>query len=136
MKLNTASIHLMEVCGTHTMSIARNGLKKLFPPETAMLSGPGCPVCVTPTGDIDRAVALGREPGIIITTFGDMLRVPGSRSSLEKERSEGADVRILYSPVDALDIALKNPAKEVVFLGVGFETTSPTVAATVLIALK
>lgn len=130
------NISLMEVCGTHTMAIARAGLRSCFPEGVRMLSGPGCPVCVTPTSDIDRAIALGKEKNVIVTTFGDMLRVPGSASSLEKERSAGADIRVLYSPVDALDVAAANPSKEVVFLGVGFETTAPTIAATVAIAKK
>jgi hydrogenase expression/formation protein HypD len=129
-------INLMEVCGTHTMAIARNGLKSKFPKNVLMLSGPGCPVCVTPAGMIDAAIEISKIPGVIITTFGDMLRVPGSASSLEKERSAGADVRMVYSPHDALDIAVSNPKKQVVFLGVGFETTSPTIAATVIWAKK
>ena len=128
------NINIMEVCGTHTMAIARFGLKKLLPENVNLLSGPGCPVCVTPIEDIDRAIAIGKLPGVILTTFGDMLHVPGSRSSLEKERAAGADVRMVYSPVDALDIAAKNPAKQVVFLGVGFETTSPAIATTILMA--
>jgi len=128
------NINIMEVCGTHTMAIAQFGLKKLLPENVNLLSGPGCPVCVTPIEDIDRAIAIGKLPGVIITTFGDMLHVPGSRSSLEKERAAGADVRMVYSPVDALDIAAKNPAKQVVFPGVGFETTSPAIAATILMA--
>jgi len=133
---NIKRINLMEVCGTHTMAIARNGLKSKFPGNVVMLSGPGCPVCVTPAGMIDAAVEIAKMPGVIITTFGDMVRVPGSASSLEKERSAGADVRMVYSPHDALDIAASNPKKQVVFLGVGFETTSPTIAATVIWAQK
>lgn len=138
LKKNTQrkTINLMEVCGTHTMSIARNGLKPLFPAGVRMLTGPGCPICVTETGDIDRAIMLSRQQGVIIATFGDMLRVPGSGSSLERERSAGADIRIVYSPVDALSIARENRSKEVVFIGVGFETTSPAVAATVVMARR
>lgn len=128
--------NIMEVCGTHTMAIARYGLKKLFPKEINILSGPGCPICVTSTIDIDKAVELSKNKNVIITTFGDMLHVPGSESSLEKERSKGAAVRIVYSPVDALDTAEANPSSSVIFMGVGFETTSPVIAATVLIAKK
>jgi len=127
-------VSLMEVCGTHTVAISRFGLRHLMPSELKLLSGPGCPVCVTPQSDIDRAIALARAPGVVVTTFGDMMRVPGSSSSLERERAEGADVRIVYSPLEAIDVASAEPDKEVVFLGVGFETTSPTVAATVLAA--
>lgn len=134
MAKNKVCFNLMEVCGTHTMSIARNGLRPLFPKDVVMLTGPGCPICVTPNEDIDRAIALARIPGVIITTFGDMLHVPGSHSSLERERAAGADVRIVYSCADALDIAIAEPKREVVFMGVGFETTAPTIAATVLTA--
>jgi len=124
----------MEVCGTHTMAIARAGIKKLLPPEITLLSGPGCPVCVTAIQDIDRALAVSRQKGVILATFGDMMRVPGSRGSLQDLKSEGCDIRVVYSCLDALDIAERHPRNEVVFLGVGFETTSPTVAATVLAA--
>jgi hydrogenase expression/formation protein HypD len=124
-------ITIMEVCGTHTMSIARYGLRQRFPKEVALLSGPGCPVCVTPIGSIDAAIALANQPGVIITTFGDMIRVPGSRTNLEKERAAGADIRIVYSPIDALAIAQSAPCASVVFLGVGFETTAPAIAATI-----
>jgi len=129
-----SQLNLMEVCGTHTMAIARHGLKSLFSKNVNMLSGPGCPVCVTPAGMIDAAIEASRIPRAIVTTFGDMLRVPGSHSSLEKERSNGADIRIVYSAHDALDIAAANKSKEIIFLGVGFETTAPTVAATVISA--
>jgi hydrogenase expression/formation protein HypD len=129
--LVTEPVSLMEVCGTHTVAISRFGLRSMLPDGLKLLSGPGCPVCVTPLKEIDRAVALARVPGVILTTFGDMMRVPGSTSSLEAERAEGADVRILYSPLDALDIAESEPEREVVFIGVGFETTSPTIAASV-----
>lgn len=129
-------INIMEVCGTHTVAIARHGLKQLFPAEVKMLSGPGCPICVTTTADIDRAIAIAKLKNVIIATFGDMIHVPGSYSSLEKERSSGGDIRIVYSPVDSLNIARENPSKQVVFLGVGFETTSPAIAATVIIAKK
>ncbi|MFC1632171.1 hydrogenase formation protein HypD [Candidatus Omnitrophota bacterium] len=122
---------LMEVCGTHTMAIARLGLKRLLPENIELISGPGCPVCVTAQSDIDRAIEIARKQDVIMTTFGDMLRVPGTHGSLEDARRKGADVRIVYSCLDALEIAEKNPDKKVVFMGVGFETTSPTVAATI-----
>jgi hydrogenase expression/formation protein HypD len=127
---------IMEVCGTHTMSIFRFGLRDMLPPNIRLISGPGCPVCVTPNSFLDKAMALARLKGLIITTFGDMARVPGSSSSLEKERAAGRDVRIVYSCMDAVRIAVKNPQKEVVFLGVGFETTAPTVAQSIVTAKK
>lgn len=120
--------NLMEVCGTHTVAIARNGIRDLMPNGCKLLSGPGCPVCVTANKDIDAFIALSKIPNVIITTFGDMKRVPGSTSSLIKEQSRGADVRVCYSPLDALDVARQNPDKQVVFIGVGFETTTPLVA--------
>ena len=123
---------LMEFCGGHTAAIFKSGLRQLLPPNIEMLSGPGCPVCVTAAADLDRAIALGQQPGVIITSFGDMVRVPGSHSSLQKARAAGADVRIVYSAQDALTIAKENPQKTVVFIGIGFETTAPTVAASVL----
>jgi len=123
---------LMEVCGTHTVAISRWGLRSMMPPGLRLLSGPGCPVCVTPVSGIDRAVAASRLPGVTVVTFGDMMRVPGSESSLESERARGADVRIAYSPREALEVARAMPEREVVFVGVGFETTSPAIAATVL----
>ncbi|OGN99724.1 MAG: hydrogenase formation protein HypD [Chloroflexi bacterium RBG_13_52_12] len=125
-------IRLMEFCGGHTVAIFKHGLRQLLPPNIEMLSGPGCPVCVTSTGDLDKAIALGKLPNVIITSFGDMVRVPGSRSSLQKAKAEGADVRIVYSTQDALSIARNNPAKSIVFVGIGFETTAPTVAASIL----
>ncbi len=121
-------VTLMEVCGTHTVSIARAGIRSLMPDNVKLASGPGCPVCVTSNHDIDKVIALARIPGIIITTFGDMTRVPGSTSSLLAEQANGADVRIVYSPLDALRIADENPDRQVVFVGVGFETTTPLVA--------
>jgi len=123
---------LMEFCGGHTAAIFKHGLRQLLPPNIEMLSGPGCPVCVTAAADLDRAIALGNQPGVIITSFGDMIRVPGSRASLQRARGEGADVRVVYSAQDALKIARDNPDKSVVFIGIGFETTAPTVAASVL----
>ncbi|MHC1727351.1 MAG: hydrogenase formation protein HypD [Syntrophobacteraceae bacterium] len=124
-------IRLMEICGTHTVAIFRSGLKQLLPPTIKLISGPGCPVCVTANEDIDRAIWLSRQPGTIITTFGDLVRVPGSESSLHVERSRGADVRIVYATLDALQIARDNPDRQVVFIGIGFETTAPTIAAAV-----
>ena len=123
-------ISLMEVCGTHTMAIARSGIRELLPPNIRLLSGPGCPVCVTSQGDIDSVIEMVRREEVILLTFGDMMRVPGTRSSLQEERSRGADVRVVYSPLEALKIAENNPDREVVFLGIGFETTVPTVAVT------
>ena len=129
-------VKLMEVCGSHTMAIARYGIRRLLPENIELISGPGCPVCVTPNLYLDTAVALGRQENVIICTFGDMLRVPGSSSSLEKERARGSDIRIVYSTMDAIAIAVKNPDRQVIFLGVGFETTAPTIAASVLEAKR
>lgn len=128
------NIRLMEVCGTHTMSIFRNGIRAVLPETLTLLSGPGCPVCVTDQSEIDAFIRIARTEDVIITSFGDLLRVPGTGSSLEKERAEGRDIRIVYSTMDALETARKHPDKKVVFLGVGFETTAPTVAAAVLAA--
>ena len=123
---------LMEFCGGHTVTIFRYGIRQTLPESLEMVSGPGCPICVTANADLDKAIALSQVPGVIITTFGDMLKVPGSRSSLQEAKAGGADVRVVYSTVDALDIAKENPDKSVVFLGIGFETTAPTVAASIL----
>ncbi len=125
-------IQLMEVCGTHTVSIFRYGIKGILPEQIRLISGPGCPVCVTPNNDIDLAIAVSRQKDVIIATFGDMMRVPGSTSSLQKEKAEGRDIRIVYSSLDALKIANENPGKRVVFLAIGFETTSPTIAVAIL----
>lgn len=122
---------LMEVCGTHTVAIARNGIRALMPAGVRLASGPGCPVCVTSNHDIDKVIALARVPGVTITTFGDMTRVPGSSSSLLAEQAAGRSVQIVYSPLDALRIAQENPDREIVFVGVGFETTTPLVAMAV-----
>lgn len=119
---------LMEVCGTHTMAIARNGIRDLMPEGLRLASGPGCPVCVTCNRDIDTVIALARIPNVTITTFGDMTRVPGSTSSLLAEQAAGRSVEIVYSPLDALAFAKAHPEREVVFVGVGFETTTPLVA--------
>lgn len=125
-------IQLMEVCGTHTVSIFRYGIRGLLPEHIKLISGPGCPVCVTPNSDIDLAIALCRQKDVILATFGDMLKVPGSTSSLQKEKAEGRDIRIIYSSLDALKIGKGNPGKKVVFFAVGFETTSPTIAVAIL----
>ena len=122
---------LMEVCGTHTVSIARAGIRDLMPEGTRLASGPGCPVCVTCNRDIDTVIALARVPGVTIATFGDMTRVPGSTSSLLAEQAAGRDVQIVYSPLDALALAQQNPSKQIVFVGVGFETTTPLVASSI-----
>ncbi len=131
-KISTKPIRLMEVCGGHTMSIQKFGLPYLLPDNIELVSGPGCPVCVTSRGYIDRAVAYGRLKDVIITTYGDLIRVPGSSSSLEKEKADGADIRIVYSILDAMMIAKKNKDKRVIFLGIGFETTAPSSAAGIL----
>ncbi len=123
------TVNLMEVCGTHTVAISRFGLRKLLPPGVRLLSGPGCPVCVTDQSDIDLFLAVARQPGVIVTTFGDMIRVPGSETTLAAEKASGRDVRVVYSPLDALEVAEKNPDRLVVFYAVGFETTAPMVAA-------
>ncbi len=128
--------NIMEVCGTHTMSIFRFGLKDILPGNIRLISGPGCPVCVTPNEFIDKAIAIARMKDVIIATFGDMLKVPGSRSSLEKEKADGCDIRMVYSSLDALEIPRKEAKKEAVLLGIGFETTAPTVAQSILIAKK
>lgn len=127
---------LMEVCGTHTVAIFRSGIKSLLPENLHLLSGPGCPVCVTPNYYLDKAIAYARLKDTIIVTFGDMLRVPGSSSSLEKEKANGSDIRIVYSTIDALEIAENNPKKKIIFLAVGFETTSPTIAVAIIQAKK
>ena len=129
-------VRLMEFCGGHTVTIMKHGIRQLLPETVEMLSGPGCPVCVTAHHDLDKAIALAREPEVIIASFGDMLRVPGSYSSLQKVRADGADVRVVYSTLDALQIAKENPEKSVVFIGIGFETTAPTIAASVIQAKK
>lgn len=125
-------VNLMEVCGTHTVAIFKHGIRHFLPDNVNMLSGPGCPVCVTPNVDIDKAIALAQSPDVILITFGDMMKVPGSYSSLHQVRGIGADIRVVYSVLDALRIAQDNPRKSVVFFGVGFETTAPTTASAVL----
>ena len=123
---------LMEFCGGHTVTIFRYGIRQVLPRTIDMVSGPGCPICVTANADLDKAIALSQIPGVIIATFGDMLKVPGSHSSLQKVKANGADVRTVYSTMDALKIAEADSNKSVVFLGIGFETTAPTIAASVL----
>lgn len=135
-RCSVRNITLMEVCGSHTVAIHRSGIKNLLPGNIRLVSGPGCPVCVTSQADIDRALSIAGAPGVIFTTFGDMMRVPGSASSLQDKKAAGADVRIVYSPADALQIAADNPDREVVFFAAGFETTAPAVAATVLRARR
>jgi len=125
-------VNLMEVCGTHTVSIFRHGIRNLLPRGVTMLSGPGCPVCVTANADLDKAIALAEIPDVILATFGDMFKVPASYSSLREAKAEGADVCLVYSTLDALEIARANPQKQVVFFAVGFETTAPTIACSIL----
>lgn len=134
-KINIISkkkVNLMEVCGTHTVAIFRNDIRKILPTNINLISGPGCPVCVTPVSHIDEIISLSQKKDFIITTFGDMIRIPGSTSTLEKEKTNSADIRIIYSTLDALKIAQNNPSQEVIFMGVGFETTSPTIASAIL----
>ncbi len=133
-KIHTRPVRLMEVCGTHTMAIFRSGIRSLLPDSIDLISGPGCPVCVTAQKEIDAFIALTEFKDVILTTFGDLIRVPGTKSSLQKESARGRDVRVVYSTLDALKIAEKNPDKKIVFLGVGFETTAPTVAASIVTA--
>jgi hydrogenase expression/formation protein HypD len=135
-RIQAPRARLMEVCGTHTMSIARYGLRELICERAELISGPGCPVCVTPQSDIDWFLEAARLPGVIAATFGDMMRVPGSYSSLEQERARGADVRVVYSPADAVELARRNAQRQVIFFGIGFETTAPAVAMSVLEAQR
>jgi hydrogenase expression/formation protein HypD len=122
----------MEVCGGHTHTIYRHGIEHLLPSSVELVHGPGCPVCVIPMGRVDDAISVAGEPGVIFTSFGDMMRVPGSKGNLLKAKAEGADVRFVYSPLDALRIAVDNPDRQVVFFAVGFETTAPSTALTLL----
>jgi hydrogenase expression/formation protein HypD len=127
-------VRLMEVCGTHTMAIFRHGIRQVIPEHISLLSGPGCPVCVTTQKEIDTFIALTGLDNTIVATFGDLMRVPGTGSSLQNERACGKDIRMVYSTFDALDLARKNPEKKIIFLGVGFETTAPTIAASIISA--
>ncbi len=133
---STKTANLMEFCGGHTHAILRYGIRQLVPKAVELRSGPGCPVCVTASTDLDKAIALAHLPGVIITTFGDMVRVPGSYSSLQKAKAEGADVRVVYSTIDAVEIAKANPMNSVIFIGIGFETTAPTVSASIIRAKR
>jgi hydrogenase expression/formation protein HypD len=125
-------IQFMEVCGGHTHAIFQYGLESLLPSTVELIHGPGCPVCVMPRGRVDDAVAIAQHPQVIFTTFGDVMRVPGSKQSLQQAKAKGADIRIVYSPLDALQIARDNSQREVVFFGIGFETTAPSIALTIL----
>jgi hydrogenase expression/formation protein HypD len=125
-------IYIMEVCGGHTHSIFRYGLEGMLPKEIELIHGPGCPVCVLPMGRVDDCVSIAENPKVIFATFGDAMRVPGSKKSLLQAKAEGTDVRMVYSPMDALTLARKNPDREVVFFGLGFETTMPSTALTIL----
>lgn len=122
---------IMEICGGQTHSIMRHGLDELLPPEVSLIHGPGCPVCVTPLELIDKAIAIASRPDVIFTSFGDMLRVPGSNEDLFRTKAGGGDVRVVYSPLDAVKLARQNPDKDVVFFGIGFETTAPANAMSV-----
>ncbi len=135
-RVSKKDITLMEVCGGHTMAIHRFGLPALLPPNVKLLSGPGCPVCVSSQYFIDLAIAFCKVPGVIITTYGDLIRVPGSGSSLEKEKANGEDIRIVYSVLESVELARSNPDRKVIFLGIGFETTAPATAAAILEAKK
>ncbi len=126
----------MEVCGTHTVNIFRYGIRQMLPATISLLSGPGCPVCVTPNEYIDKAIEVSKKKGVIVATFGDMVKVPGSRSSLQEEKAKGREIKVVYSTLDALELARTRPHNEVVFLGVGFETTAPTVASSIIEAKK
>ena len=136
LKYSERKIRMMEVCGGHTHTIFKYGLEQLLPKEIELIHGPGCPVCVLPINKVDECVELAEEKQVILTTFGDAIRVPGSKKSLLQAKAEGADIRIVYSPMDALDIAVKNPGKDVVFFALGFETTMPSTALTVQEAKK
>lgn len=129
--ITTRNWAIMEVCGGQTHSIIRNGIDQLLPEKIELIHGPGCPVCVTPLELIDKALAIAEKPNVIFCSFGDMLRVPGSEKDLFRIKSEGGDVRTVYSPLDAVKLAVENPEKEVVFFGVGFETTAPANAMAV-----
>jgi len=130
----TDPICIMEVCGTHTMSIFKHGIRSLLPKKLKLLSGPGCPVCVTPQSNLDQFILAAQQDNVIVASFGDLFRVPANHSTLLHERSQGRDVRVVYSPMDALILSQENPNHTVIFLAVGFETTAPAVAATILMA--
>lgn len=130
-KLTDGPLRFMEVCGTHTISIFRSGIRSLLPKGIELISGPGCPVCVTPVGEIDQAIAILRLDDVILATFGDLMRVPGSSSSFHQEKAMGSDIRVILSPLDAVEIAQRESDRPVIFFAVGFETTSPAIAAAV-----
>ncbi len=131
-RISTRQVRLMEFCGGHTVAILKHGLRQLLPETVRLFSGPGCPVCVTATGDIDKIIAFSRQPGVITATFGDLMRVPGSYTTLQQSRAEGHDVRVVYSALEALDIARASPQCRVIMTGIGFETTAPTIAASLI----
>ncbi|MBZ0154927.1 MAG: hydrogenase formation protein HypD [Alphaproteobacteria bacterium] len=134
-EISKRDVSIMEICGSHTHSISKYGIRDALPSTLRLISGPGCPVCVSSAGDLNRIIEFVRKRGdVIITTFGDMMRVPGSASSFQEEKARGSDIRVVYSPMDTLEIARANPGKEVIFYAVGFETTAPTVAASLLMA--
>ncbi len=135
-QMTARPLKFMEVCGGHTHTIFKYGIEDLLPPNITMIHGPGCPVCVIPLGRVDDAISIAQQPDVIFTTFGDAMRVPGSKTSLLDAKASGADVRMVYSPLDALKIAKKNPERQVVFLALGFETTAPSTAMTILQAAK
>ena len=122
----------MEVCGGHTHTIYKHGIEDYLPPSVTLVHGPGCPVCVIPMGRVDDAIHIARQPGVIMTSFGDMMRVPGGHGSFIDENARGADIRMVYSPLDALKLARRNPDRQVVFMAIGFETTAPSTAVTML----
>lgn len=129
-------VRIMEVCGTHTMAIGKSGIRQILPASLELISGPGCPVCVTADGDIDAFMRLAGEEGVVLATYGDMMKVPGTKGSLAELKAQGADIRVVYSALEALDMARLEPSKEIVFLGVGFETTAPATAHAILVAAK
>jgi hydrogenase expression/formation protein HypD len=135
-QLTTRPWKIMEVCGGQTHSIIKNGIDQMLPEGIEMVHGPGCPVCVTPLELIDKALAIAAQPGVIFCSFGDMLRVPGTEADLFQVKGRGGDVRVVYSPLDAVELAVKNPDRQVVFFGVGFETTGPANAMTVHVAKR
>ncbi len=133
---NNRKLTLMEVCGTHTVALSKSGIRDALRPWLDLRSGPGCPVCVTDQEDIDRMLALAALPDVTVTTFGDMMRVPGTRGNLARAKAAGADIRIVYSPLEAVAIATGEPQREVIFMGIGFETTVPTVASSIQQAVE
>jgi hydrogenase expression/formation protein HypD len=126
----------MEVCGGHTHTIYKHGLEDYLPESITLVHGPGCPVCVIPMGRIDDAIHIARQPGVLMTSFGDMMRVPGSDGNFFDSNAEGTNIRMVYSPLDSLKIARQNPDQQIVFMAIGFETTAPSTAMTILRAAK